>query len=194
MWKKGEMPEQEKSQPQREVPMYVETPAPAAPAPQRTGGQAVIGRSITIRGDVTGDEDLVIQGRVDGSVDLVQHSVTVGPDGQVKANITGRIVTIEGKVEGNLTGEEQVVLRKSSWVQGDVKAPRVVLEDGAHFRGGVLMGEDTAPNRRPAAAPQKTSASSENGKDASLSTHAIPTPSAQAGARTAPAKTADVKG
>jgi cytoskeletal protein CcmA (bactofilin family) len=90
---------------------------------------------------VTGDEDLLIQGRVDGSVDLKQHSVTVGREGEVKANIIGRVVTVEGKVEGNLSADEQVILRASATVQGDISAPRVVLEDGARFRGGVDMGE-----------------------------------------------------
>ncbi len=104
-------------------------------------GQAVIGSSIRIRGEVAGDEDLVIQGRVDGSVDLDQNTVTVGPDGEVTADITGRTITVEGHVEGDLTAEEQIVLRSSARVEGDIRAPRVVLEDGAHFRGGVQMGD-----------------------------------------------------
>jgi cytoskeletal protein CcmA (bactofilin family) len=105
------------------------------------GGPATIGRSISIRGEVTGDEDMVIQGRIEGSVDLKQHSVTIGPEGDVKANIIARIVTVEGRVVGNLSGEEQVVLRASARVEGDVSAPRVVLEDGTLFRGSVEMGE-----------------------------------------------------
>ncbi len=103
------------------------------------GTEATIGRSITIRGDVTGDEDLVIQGRVDGKVDLEKHSVTVGPEGRVKADIAGRTVTIEGEVDGNVRGQEQVVLRASSKVTGDIIAPRVVLEDGASFLGSIDM-------------------------------------------------------
>jgi cytoskeletal protein CcmA (bactofilin family) len=133
-----------------------------APAPERPASvshsyssseRATIGRSITIRGEVTGDEDLLIQGRVDGSVDLKQHSVTVGREGEVKANITARVVTVEGKVEGNLSADEQVILRASATVQGDITAPRVVLEDGARFRGGVDMGE-AAKKSAPAAQSQ----------------------------------------
>jgi len=105
------------------------------------GGPATIGPSISIRGEVTGDEDLLIQGRVDGSVDLKQHSVTVGPEGKVKAGIAGRIVVVEGSVEGDLRADEKVILRSSASVQGDISAPRVVLEDGARFRGGVDMGD-----------------------------------------------------
>jgi cytoskeletal protein CcmA (bactofilin family) len=108
------------------------------------GERATIGRSITLRGEVTGDEDLLIQGRVEGTVDLKQHAVTVGPDGEVKADISGRVVTVEGSVEGNLRADEQVVLRSTARLQGDISAPRVTLEDGAYFRGGVDMIEPGA--------------------------------------------------
>jgi cytoskeletal protein CcmA (bactofilin family) len=104
-------------------------------APER----ATIGRSITIRGDVGGDEDLLIQGQVDGSVNLDLHSVTVGSEGRVKANIAGRVVIVEGQVEGDLNAQEQIILRSSAHVMGDISAPRVVLEDGASFRGLVEM-------------------------------------------------------
>jgi cytoskeletal protein CcmA (bactofilin family) len=101
----------------------------------------MIGRSISIVGEVKGEEDLLIQGRVEGSVDLRNQSVTVGEGGRVKADITGRIVAVEGEVEGNLQAEEQVILRSSARVKGDITAPRVVLEDGASFRGLVDMGD-----------------------------------------------------
>ena len=110
--------------------------------PSRTavsGESATIGRSITIRGDVTGDEDLYIQGRIEGTVDLKQHNVTVGSEGRVKANIKARMVTIEGEVDGNVRGQEQVALRSASKVNGDIVAPRVVLEDGATFLGSIDM-------------------------------------------------------
>lgn len=109
---------------------------------------AVIGPSISIQGEVTGDEDLLIQGRVNGSVDLKQHELRVGADGEVKADITARVITVEGKVEGDLTADEQVVLRSSAVVDGDITARRVVLEDGARFRGGVDMGEGSEKRGR----------------------------------------------
>ncbi len=143
MWKKEEMLEYS-SAPEQEKPFRADTPIPA-PAPIE---RATIGRSITVRGDVTGDEDLVIQGRVEGSIELEQHSVTIGADGVVNASIVGRVVTIEGHVQGNITAEEQAVLRSSAFVQGDITAPRVVLENGAQFRGGVDMGDaDERANR-----------------------------------------------
>lgn len=130
-----------------------QTPRPATPAPKATtptaeapratsgrAGYATIGPSIVIRGEVSGDEDLVIQGHVDGSISLGLHSVTVGNGGRVKAGIRGRVITVEGAVEGDLTAEEQIVLRGTARVKGDLNAPRVVLEDGASFRGLVDMG------------------------------------------------------
>jgi cytoskeletal protein CcmA (bactofilin family) len=144
MWKKEDEPVE------KIAPRVEAAPAPQRPAarPATSGERATIGRSITIRGDVTGDEDLLIQGRVDGSVNLREHAITVGPDGVVKASIVGRVVSIEGKVEGNISADEQIILRTSATVQGDISAPRVVLEDGAKFRGGVEMGEAAADRAR----------------------------------------------
>lgn len=116
--------------------------APASPSPAAGAERATIGRTILLRGDVTGDEDLLIHGRVEGSVDLRLHALTVGREGEVVADILGRVVTIEGRVEGNIIGGEQVILRSSAHVKGDIRAPRVVLENGARFRGLVDMGEE----------------------------------------------------
>src|SRR5690606_32882753 len=130
MWKKDELNapvsnglSEAGPRPERTTPAYATVPS----------DRATIGRSISIKGDVTGDEDLVIQGRVEGSVNLQQHSVTIGPEGEVKASVVGRVVTVEGKVEGNIQADEQAILRSSAVVQGDITAPRVVLEDGARF-------------------------------------------------------------
>jgi cytoskeletal protein CcmA (bactofilin family) len=136
VWKRDE------DQPIRPATAATQTtasPEPPRQAPPRTGG-ASIGPSIVVKGELSGDEDLFIHGQVDGSVALDLHSVTVGNVGRVKANITGRIITIEGVVEGNLRAQEQIILRGSAKVQGDLKAPRIVLEDGATFRGLIDMG------------------------------------------------------
>lgn len=117
---------------------------------------------------MSGNEDLLIQGTVDGSVNLKQQSVTVGKEGKVKADITGRVVTVEGEVEGNLKAEEQVVLRSSAKVQGDITAPRVVLEDGGTFRGGIDMGDP------PPAGKQTTAASAAAEKKTSTQAQAQP--------------------
>lgn len=134
MWKK----EEDEAQPGQAT---AERSRPKTPVSVSTNsGKATIGPSISIRGDVTGSEDLLIQGQVDGSVTLDLHTVAVGSGGRVNANITGRIITIEGEVEGDLTAQEQIILLGSAQVHGDIKAPRVVLEDGATFRGLVDMG------------------------------------------------------
>jgi cytoskeletal protein CcmA (bactofilin family) len=118
-------------------------------AAERPGDRAIIGPSITIKGDVTGEEDLVIQGRIEGKVDLAQHNVTVGSNGRIKANIFGRNVTVEGEVEGDLRAEEHIAIRKSGKVHGNVSAPRVTIEDGAMFKGSIDMERKAAP-RTPA--------------------------------------------
>ncbi len=120
-----------------------------------TGDPANIGRSITIKGDISGDEDLHIQGTVDGSVNLKEHNVTITPEGRVKADVHGRTITVQGHVEGDLFGGEQVILRPSCRVSGNITAPRVALEDGANFRGTIDMeansGADTSAVLRPPA-------------------------------------------
>ena len=101
--------------------------------------RAVIGPSISIKGELAGEEDLLIQGRVEGKIDLKKHNVTVGKNGRVKADIIGKVISIEGEVQGNLFGEEKIVLRQSGVVRGNITAPRVNLEDGAKFKGSIDM-------------------------------------------------------
>jgi cytoskeletal protein CcmA (bactofilin family) len=120
-------------------PRPPQSAATRAPTPHRTGGPATIGPSISFKGDVSGDEDLMIQGRIEGKVKLTKHNVTVGPEGRVKADVHGRTVVVEGQVEGDIHGEEQIILRHTAKVEGSITAPRVTLEDGAVFRGGIEM-------------------------------------------------------
>jgi len=160
MWKKDETPEQA-TEPRREPPR--ETRERSGSTPPAGGPPAAIGRSIRIRGEVSGDEDLLIQGHVDGTVNLGQHAVTVGSEGEVKADITARLVTVEGRVVGDLTAQEQVILRGSARVEGDITAPRVVLEDGAKFRGGVDMGEPAGRGKDSSGAASGSGATSGSG-------------------------------
>lgn len=149
MWKKDEMTDSG-----TQVPQPSEGRPPRnRPTPERSSSQgATIGPSITVRGEVSGNEDLLIQGRVEGSVELKEHSVTVGKEGRVKANIEGRIVTVDGEVEGDLHAQDQAILRSTAKVQGDITAPRVVLEDGATFRGLVDMGARPKEEKKPVSA------------------------------------------
>ncbi|MEE8316550.1 MAG: polymer-forming cytoskeletal protein [Syntrophobacteria bacterium] len=101
--------------------------------------RAIIGPSISIKGTLAGEEDLIIQGQVEGKIDLKRNNVTVGKNGRIKADIYGKVISIEGEVEGNLFGEEKIVLRQSGVVGGNMTAPRVNLEDGARFKGSIDM-------------------------------------------------------
>jgi cytoskeletal protein CcmA (bactofilin family) len=146
MWKKSEQPEE--SHPQ---PAPAPTPQPvAAPKPvvQVREQAAVIGSSISIKGDLTGEEDLSIEGKLEGKVELRRNSVTVGKNGRIKGDIYGKTITVEGTVEGNLYGEEQLIVRRSGTVRGNIIAPRVALEDGSNFKGSI----DMSPKEKSSAA------------------------------------------
>jgi len=113
-----------------------------------TEGYAAIGASIRIRGDVSGDENLIIQGEVDGTVKVVGHNVTISQTGKVKANITAKQIIVEGELVGDMLGEEKVIIRQTGNVHGNIVSPRVTLEDGALFKGSIEMepGKDTLLN------------------------------------------------
>ncbi len=110
--------------------------------PQRaaeSAARAVIGASLELQGELAGNEDLLIEGRVQGRIQLAQHAVAVGAKGRVSAAVHARMIAIEGEVDGNLVAEELIVLKKSARVRGDLVAPRVVIEDGARFKGTIDM-------------------------------------------------------
>jgi cytoskeletal protein CcmA (bactofilin family) len=102
-------------------------------------GQAMIGPSIVINGKISGDENLIIEGTVEGSIDLPNQDVVIGQAGRIKADLQGKVVHIEGKIEGDIKGVEQVIIANSGNVRGNLVAPRVTLEDGAVFKGSIDM-------------------------------------------------------
>src|SRR5690349_17101816 len=115
-------------------------PAPAsAPrnATMNSQDQATIGKSLVIKGEVTGSESLYIDGRVEGSINLPGNRVTVGRNGIVNANITAREIVVTGKVRGNLSASDRVDIRNEGSLTGDVVAQRISIEDGAFFKGGI---------------------------------------------------------
>ena len=99
--------------------------------------QATIGKSLVIKGEVTGSESLYIDGRVEGSINLPGNRVTVGRNGVVSANIAAREIVVLGKVRGNLTASDRVDIRSDGSLTGDVVAARISIEDGAFFKGGI---------------------------------------------------------
>jgi cytoskeletal protein CcmA (bactofilin family) len=118
--------------------MSVSEPA-AAPRPvtTTTSDQATIGKSLVIKGEVTGSESLYIDGRVEGSINLSGNRVTIGRNGVVAANISAREIVVLGKVRGNLTASDRVDIRSDGSLTGDVVAARISIEDGAFFKGGI---------------------------------------------------------
>ncbi len=119
---------------------FAETPAPKTATEVRTAtGTATIGPSITIKGDVHGEEDLMIEGRIEGEIRLQDYSVTVGRRGRVHADVHAKSIRVEGEVKGNLWGQEEVIIRQTGKVEGNLTAPRVTLEDGSSFRGAIDM-------------------------------------------------------
>ena len=156
-WKKDDHPHVPQPEPQAAVPPRPSV-APVPEPPRRVERPATIGPSIFIKGDLSGEEDLVIEGRVEGQVDLVKHNVTVGKNGRLRADVRGKTVVVEGEVDGNVFAQEQVILRQSGAVRGNLTAPRVVLEDGSRFKGSIDMEpkEPKDGGARPAAAPTVT--------------------------------------
>ncbi len=116
-----------------------------------TRGGAVLGRSILIHGRVTGKEDLVIDGRVEGDIELPENRLTVGASGHVQGGIRAREIVVHGTVHGNLEASERVEIKKNARVMGDLKAQRPVIEDEAYFKGNVETIRVDKPKPAPAA-------------------------------------------
>ena len=107
------------------------------PEPQSTQGTATIGKNVTITGQIYSREDLFVDGEVEGSIDLAENRLTIGPNGKIKAGIHAREVVIIGAVEGNVEATEKVDIRKDARLKGDIKTSRIVIEDGAVFKGAI---------------------------------------------------------
>jgi len=101
-----------------------------------------------IKGELSGSEDLYLDGEVEGSIELHDHNLTVGPNGRVKANINAKEVIIQGKVDGNILGSDRVELRKSGVLVGDIVTQRIVIEDGAYFKGGIDIRKEKEQGAR----------------------------------------------
>ena len=98
-----------------------------------------IGKSVVIKGDLSGSEDLTIEGTVEGKIELRQNVLTIGANGKIKAQIFAKIVVVQGEVVGNITASERVEIKDNGSVDGDLAAPRIAIADGAHFRGSIDM-------------------------------------------------------
>lgn len=137
-------------------------PQPAQPVMTSSADQASIGKSLVIKGEVTGSESLFIDGKVEGSITLPGNRVTVGRNGNVSANITAREIVVLGKVRGNANASDRVDIRSEGSLIGDVSAQRISIEDGAYFKGGIDIrkssGEKPATSTATTTATTATSA------------------------------------
>jgi cytoskeletal protein CcmA (bactofilin family) len=111
--------------------------------------RAHIGRSVVIKGELSGNEDLFVDGEVEGSIELHGHSIVIGPNARVHASVNAKDVVVQGKVQGNVRATDRVELRKSASLTGDISTQRVSIEDGAFFKGAVDVQKAEA---KPAAA------------------------------------------
>jgi cytoskeletal protein CcmA (bactofilin family) len=118
-----------------------------------------IGKSVVIKGELTGSEDLTIEGQVEGRIELRQNVLTIGPNGKIKAEVFAKAVVVQGEVHGNISATERVDIRDAGSVDGDLAAPRVAIADGAHFRGSIDMQRSGAEPKAAAEAAPKTPAS-----------------------------------
>ena len=103
-----------------------------------------IGKSVIIKGDLSGSEDLTIEGQVEGKIELRQNILTIGPNGKIKASVFAKAVVVQGEVVGDITATERVDIRDAGSVDGDLSAPRIAIADGAHFRGSIDMQKANA--------------------------------------------------
>ena len=146
MWKRDEAVRPTGGQPVAPPP-----PTAAAPTARTEAGHFMekdivnIGKSIVIKGELNGSEDLTIEGHVEGTIQLRDHVLTIGPNGKIKAQVFAKMVIVLGEVHGNVTATEKVDIRDNGSVEGDLVSPRIAIAEGAHFKGSVDMQRKGAP-------------------------------------------------
>ena len=159
MWKRDESVKPTSGQPATPAAPVASTTQPAgaqaslqSEAPRQQIGRDVvnIGKSVVIKGELNGSEDLTIEGHVEGKIELKDHVLTIGPNGKIKAQVFAKSVIVLGEVNGNVTATEKVDIRDNGSVDGDIVSPRVAIAEGAHFRGSVdMQKKPTAPSQSP---------------------------------------------
>ena len=123
---------------------------PKVSQPFRSEVAAHIGKSVVVKGELSGSEDLYLDGEVEGTIELRDHTLIVGPNGRIRAHISAREIIIHGKVEGNITSGERVELKRSCVLEGDIVTQRIMIEDGAFFKGSVDLERESRPEPRKA--------------------------------------------
>jgi cytoskeletal protein CcmA (bactofilin family) len=135
-------------------------------------GPAIIGKSVMIKGQIFSREDLTIDGEIDGSVELHEHRLTVGPNGKLQAGVKAREVVVLGTIHGNVEASDKIDIRKDAKLVGDIKTARIVIEDGAYFKGSIdIARPEISKPAAPPAQPKPASA-------VSTVSNAVPAPAA----------------
>ncbi len=169
MWnkkKEEEYPPRPATTPAPAAPSQIKenAPLPATPAPSLhasdSRGPAIIGKSVMIKGQIFSREDLTIDGEIDGSVELHEHRLTVGPNGKLQAGVKAREVVVLGTINGNVEATDKIDIRKDAKLVGDIKTARIVIEDGAYFKGSIDIVRPEAA--RPATPSQPKQAATVN--------------------------------
>ena len=139
--------------PAEALPGPLAAPPPQAPAPASRGlfgrgeeAMANIGKSITIKGDLSGSEDIVVEGTVEGKIDFPNNQLTIGANGSAKAEVTAKHIVVIGRVAGNVHGTERVEIQATGVVEGDVSSPRLVVAEGAVLNGSIHMTQSKPPS------------------------------------------------
>ena len=153
------------------MPRTYDPPVPA-------GGSATIGKAVMIKGQIFSREDLVIDGEIEGTVEAHDHRVTVGPNGKVQASVKAREIVVLGGIHGNVEATDKIDIRKDARLVGDIKTSRIVIEDGAYFKGSIDI---IKPEAKPQPVPQRERAAAQQSSAAQTSAASAPAPVAASG-------------
>ena len=158
MWKRDESAKPAATPAPAPAPAMTPAHTPAVPSggdyrPQNARDNVNIGKSVFIKGELSGSEDLTIEGNVEGRIELKENTLTIGPNGKIRAEVFAKQVIVLGEVTGNVTATEKVDIRDNGSVDGDVTSPRVAIAEGAHFRGAIDMQRASQPTSQPVSKP-----------------------------------------
>lgn len=154
-------------EPKKEAITLSTTPT-RTPDYEANRGAASIGKSVTIKGQIFSREDLIVDGEIEGAIELNEHRLTVGPNGRVRAGVKAREIVVLGTIDGNVEALDKIDIRKDAKLVGDIKTARIIIEDGAYFKGSIDIVRTETP--KPAAPPRPQAAA------AASSTYAPPAP------------------
>ena len=143
----------------KEAPFVSSTPIGRFDSDASRGGSASIGKAVRIVGQIYSKEDLFVDGDLEGTVEALEHKLTIGPNGTVRATVKGREVVVLGTIQGNVEAAEKIEIRKDAKLVGDIKTARIIIEDGAFFKGSIdiVKPEPARPAARQAASPPAVS-------------------------------------